>query len=154
MINSQQSFHVFHLTLFQKPLTHLLLGLQTLWIYSSHVVGFCADIIVSLVLDKVHTGVICGLCSHVQMWGNMWNTAHQLWLSCKSETQYNTCSQGHEKKHLYPYIQYCIFTDIVIYSFSLTKCLIFTLPLVIWHCCLFTYVNPQMNWTFGTVGAT
>ena len=49
--------------------TDLLLCLQTLWIYSPHVVGFCADIIVSLVLDKVHTGVICGLCSHMQTSG-------------------------------------------------------------------------------------
>lgn len=48
-------------------MTHLLLCLQALWMYSSHVVGFCADIIVSLVLDKVHTGVICGLCSHIDV---------------------------------------------------------------------------------------
>ncbi len=53
-------------------LTHLLLRLQALWIHSSHVVSFCADIIVSLVLDKVHIGVICGLCSHIQMSGTYW----------------------------------------------------------------------------------
>lgn len=50
-------------------LTHLLLRLQALRVDSSHVVGFCADIIVSFVLDKVHTGVICGLYSHIQMSG-------------------------------------------------------------------------------------
>ena len=45
---------------------HLLLRLQIPRVYPSHVVGFCADIIVSLVLDEVHAGVIRGLCTHTQ----------------------------------------------------------------------------------------
>lgn len=45
---------------------YLLLGLQTPRVNSSHEVGFCADIIVSFVHDKVHAGIICGLCSKTE----------------------------------------------------------------------------------------
>ena len=46
---------------------YLLLGLQALWIHTSHVVGLSADIIVSFVLDKVHTGIVGGLCRYMEV---------------------------------------------------------------------------------------
>lgn len=51
---------------------YLLLGLQRPRVDSSHEVGFCADVVVSFVLDKVHAGVIRGVCSKNRPALNAW----------------------------------------------------------------------------------
>lgn len=57
------------------PTSYLLVGLQTLGIDPSYEVGLRADVIVSSVLDKVHVGIVCSLCSETG-WCRTWQKEH------------------------------------------------------------------------------
>lgn len=58
------------LPLTRESVTHLLLGLQALRVDPPHVVGFRTDVVVPVVFDEVHAGIVCGLCgSHCSQVG-------------------------------------------------------------------------------------